>query len=147
MRTSLTADIDTRGARFGDQGDAASTAHMDDMEAAAGLVRKINFRSGQDVRAGEVLVELNADSDTALLQSLQAAAELSAKVLARDRQQFEAKAISQAQLEADEADVRVKRANVAQQQALVAKKTIRAPFAGRLGITTVNPGQYLNPRG
>ena len=111
----------------------------------AGLVRKINFKSGQDVKANEVLIEMNADSDIALLQSLQAAADLSAKVLARDRQQFDAKAISQAQLDADEADLRVKRASVLQQQALVAKKTIRAPFAGRLGITTVNPGQYLNP--
>jgi membrane fusion protein (multidrug efflux system) len=66
-------------------------------------------------------------------------------VLARDRQQFAVKAISQAQLDADQADLRVKRASAAQQAALVAKKTIRAPFGGRLGITTVNPGQYLNP--
>ena len=111
----------------------------------AGLVRRLHFRSGQDVKAGEILVELNADSDQALLQSLQAAADLAASVLARDRQQFEAKAVSQAQLDADAADLRVKRANVAQQAAVLAKKTIRAPFAGRLGITTVNPGQYLNP--
>jgi len=111
----------------------------------AGLARRIGFRSGQEVKAGAVLVELNADSDIAQLQSLQAAAALSASVLARDRQQFEAKAVSQAQVDADEADLRVKRANVAEQAALVAKKTIRAPFAGRLGITTVNPGQYLNP--
>ena len=111
----------------------------------AGLVRSLHFHSGQDVKAGELLVELNADSDIAQLQALQAAADLSASVLARDRQQFEVKAISQAQLDADQADLRVKRASVAQQAALVAKKTIRAPFSGRLGITTVNPGQYLNP--
>ena len=111
----------------------------------AGLVRSIHFHSGQDVKAGEVLVELNADSDKAQLAALQAAADLSASVLARDRQQFAVKAISQAQLDADQADLRVKRASAAQQAALVAKKTIRAPFAGRLGITTVNPGQYLNP--
>lgn len=111
----------------------------------AGLVRTIHFHSGQDVKAGEVLVELNADSDKAQLAALQAAADLSASVLVRDRQQFEVKAISQAQLDADQADLRVKRASAAQQAALVAKKTIRAPFAGRLGITAVNPGQYLNP--
>ena len=111
----------------------------------AGLVRSIHFHSGQDVKAGEVLVELNADSDKAQLAALQAAADLSASVLARDRQQFAVQAISQAQLDADQADLRVKRASAAQQAALVAKKTIRAPFAGRLGITTVNPGQYLNP--
>ncbi len=63
---------------------------------------------------------------------------------ARDKVQFEAQAISQAQLDADAADLKNKRAQAAAQAALVAKKILRAPFAGRLGITTVNPGQYLN---
>ena len=63
----------------------------------------------------------------------------------RDKAQFEAQAISQAQLDADAADLKNKRAQADAQAALVAKKTLRAPFAGRLGITTVNPGQYLNP--
>jgi membrane fusion protein (multidrug efflux system) len=111
----------------------------------AGLVRTINFKSGQEVKAGELLVQLNADSDIAQLQSLQAAADLSATVLARDKQQLDAQAISQAQVDNDMADLKSKRALVSQQAALVAKKTIRAPFAGKLGITTVNPGQYLNP--
>lgn len=111
----------------------------------SGLVRNVRFRSGQDVEQGQVLVELNADADVALLHSLQAMADLAASVLARDKLQFDAQAVSQAQLDADEADLRVKRANVAQQAALVAKLTIRAPFTGRLGITTVNPGQHLNP--
>jgi len=111
----------------------------------AGLVRSVNFKSGQEVRAGAVLVQLNADSDVAQLHSLQAASELSATVLKRDRAQLAAQAVSQAQVDNDEADVKSKRALVEQQAALVAKKTIRAPFSGRLGITTVNPGQYLNP--
>jgi membrane fusion protein (multidrug efflux system) len=111
----------------------------------AGLVRTINFKSGQEVKAGELLVQLNADSDIAQQQSLQAAADLAATVLARDKQQLDAQAISQAQVDNDAADLKSRRALVAQQAALVAKKTIRAPFAGRIGITTVNPGQYLNP--
>jgi len=53
--------------------------------------------------------------------------------------------VSQAQVDSDAADLKSKNALVAQQQALVAKKIITAPFAGRLGITTTNPGQYLNP--
>jgi len=48
-------------------------------------------------------------------------------------------------LDADAADLKIKQAQVAQQESLVSKKTIRAPFAGRLGISSVNPGQYLNP--
>ncbi|MGZ3254756.1 MAG: efflux RND transporter periplasmic adaptor subunit [Burkholderiaceae bacterium] len=111
----------------------------------AGLVRDVNFKSGQDVKKGDVLVQLNADSDIAQLHSLEAAAELSATVLARDRLQLEAQAISQAQVDNDVADLKSRKALVAQQVALVAKKTIIAPFSGRLGITTVNPGQYVNP--
>jgi membrane fusion protein (multidrug efflux system) len=111
----------------------------------SGLVRTLHFKSGDEVKAGQVLVHLNADSDIAQLGSLEAAAELAGTVYERDRKQFEVQAISQATLDADVADLKSKRAQVTQQAALVDKKTIRAPFAGRLGISTVNPGQYINP--
>jgi membrane fusion protein (multidrug efflux system) len=111
----------------------------------AGLVRDVAFNSGQEARAGQILVRLNADADVALLQSLQSAADLAQTVYQRDRAQYDIKAIAKAQLDADAADLKSKKAQVAQQAALVDKKTIRAPFAGRLGITTVNPGQYVNP--
>jgi membrane fusion protein (multidrug efflux system) len=110
----------------------------------AGLVRSVNFRSGEDAKEGQTLVQLNADTDVGTLRSLQAAADLAATVYARDKVQFDAQAISQAQLDADAADLRNKRAQAAAQAATVAKKSLRAPFAGRLGITTVNLGQYLN---
>jgi membrane fusion protein (multidrug efflux system) len=111
----------------------------------AGLVRDVNFKSGQDVKKGDVLVQMNADADIAQLHALEAAAELSATVLARDRLQLQAQAISQAQVDNDAADLKSRKALVAQQAAIVAKKTIIAPFSGQLGITAVNPGQYLNP--
>jgi len=111
----------------------------------AGMVRSVEFKSGQDVKAGQVLVQLNAASDIAQLHALQAAADLAASVLARDQRQLAAQTISQAQIDADKADLRNKKALVEQQQATLEKKTIRAPFAGRLGITAVNPGQYVNP--
>lgn len=126
-------------------GSVTAVRGVDITTEIAGLARSIEFKSGQDVKAGQVLVQLNADSDIAQLNSLQAAAELAASVLARDNAQFEVEAISKAQLDADAADLKSKRALVAQQQATIAKKTIRAPFAGKLGITTVQPGQYLNP--
>ncbi|WP_440026168.1 efflux RND transporter periplasmic adaptor subunit [Chromobacterium amazonense] len=118
---------------------------VDISSEVAGQVRSLHFKSGQDVKAGDVLVQLNADSDQAQLRSLQAAAELAATTLKRDRAQLAIEGVSQAQVDADIADLKSKTALVAQQAALVAKKTIRAPFSGRLGITTVNPGQYLNP--
>jgi len=118
---------------------------VDISSEVAGQVRKVNFKSGQEVKAGNVLVQLNADSDIAQLASLQAAADLAVITLKRDQAQLIAQGVSQAQVDGDAADLKSKNALVAQQQALVAKKTIRAPFAGRLGITTTNPGQYLNP--
>lgn len=111
----------------------------------SGLVREVKFKSGDDVEAGSVLVQLNADSDTAQLKALQTAVDLATTVLKRDQAQFAVQAISQAQLDNDKADVKNKMALVDQQAAIVAKKTIRAPFAGRLGISAINPGQYLNP--
>ncbi|PKN17427.1 MAG: efflux transporter periplasmic adaptor subunit [Deltaproteobacteria bacterium HGW-Deltaproteobacteria-6] len=110
----------------------------------SGLVRRIHFQPGQNIRAGELLVELNADSDVAQMHSLAAAAELAKIVYDRDVRQYAASAVSRAVLDADEADLKSKRALLAQQQALVAKKSIRAPFDGRLGISMVNLGQYLN---
>jgi membrane fusion protein (multidrug efflux system) len=126
-------------------GSVAPVRGVDVTTEIAGLVREIHFKSGQDVKKGDILVELNADSDKAQLASLQAAAELAATVLKRDKAQFDAQAIAQAQVDSDAADLKSKRALAAQQQANIDKKTIRAPFSGKLGITTVNPGQYLNP--
>ncbi|MHB8138380.1 MAG: efflux RND transporter periplasmic adaptor subunit [Smithellaceae bacterium] len=110
----------------------------------AGLVQSVNFKSGDNVKAGHLLVQLNADTDIAQLRTLTAARDLSKTVYERNKKQFLVQAVSRASLEADAADLKVKQAQVAQQEAQVIKKTIRAPFAGRLGISTVNPGQYLN---
>lgn len=111
----------------------------------AGLVREIHFKSGDEVKSGALLVQLNADSDLAQLAALKAAADLAQVTLTRDRVQLAAEAISQAQVDGDEADLKSKRAQAASQQASIDKKSIRAPFSGRLGITLINPGQYLNP--
>lgn len=131
--------------RLASVGTLVAVRGVDVTSEIAGLVRSVHFKSGQEVRAGQVLLQLNADADLAQLRALQAAAELAASVLARDRQQFAVQAISQAQIDSDLADVKSRQALAAQQAALVEKKTIRAPFAGKLGITAVNPGQYLNP--
>ncbi len=109
-----------------------------------GLVREIKFKSGQQVKQNEVLFNLNADSDIAQLHALQASAELAATVLKRDEAQLAVQGVSQAQVDADRADLKSKHAMVEQQSALVEKKTIRAPFSGRLGITAINRGQFVH---
>jgi len=111
----------------------------------AGLVRSVNFTSGDEIKAGKSLLQLVDDSDLASLHALQATAELSEITYKRDQAQYEGEAIAKSQLDTDLGNLKAARANVAQQAALVAKKSIRAPFDGRLGITTVNPGQYINP--
>ena len=110
----------------------------------SGLVRSVHFKSGDEVKAGQLLAQLNADPDIAQLHAMEAAADLAEITYERDKKQIEAQAISQSTLDSASADLKSKQAQVAQQAAVVAKKAIRAPFAGRLGISLVNPGQYLN---
>jgi membrane fusion protein (multidrug efflux system) len=109
----------------------------------AGLVKRVHFRSGQDVKPGALLVELDTDAERAELKALEAAAGLARTTLERDRAQLAAQALSQAVVDGDEADLKSKLALVEQQKALIARKAIRAPFGGRVGISAVNPGQYL----
>lgn len=108
-----------------------------------GIVDAIRFQSGADVAAGDVLLDLRKEDDTAKLQSLQATADGFAIVLKRDQGQLKINAVSQATVDSDLVNVRNALALVAQQQALVAQKTLKAPFAGRLGVRQVDVGQYL----
>jgi membrane fusion protein (multidrug efflux system) len=110
---------------------------------AAGMVDKIYIESGTEVPAGTVLLTLKANDDPARLAQLQAQAELAAITLKRDQEQLAAQAISQATVDADASNLKSARAQVAAQQALIEEKTVRAPFAGRLGIRQVDEGQYL----
>ena len=105
----------------------------------------VEFRSGEDVAPGKLLIQLNADAERANLRALEVAADLAQTVLERDRQQYAIEAVSKAVLDADEHDLQLKRRQVEQQAALVERKAVLAPFAGRLGISTIQPGQYINP--
>jgi membrane fusion protein, multidrug efflux system len=110
----------------------------------AGLVTGVNLQSGQDVTQGQVLVQLRDGDDVAQLQQLEAVAQLSQLTFERARQQLAAQAISKADYDTAAADLKAKQAAVAQQKVVVAKKQLRAPFAGRAGIITINPGDYLS---
>lgn len=143
--TAIKASVSEWQPQLTSVGTLAPVRGVDVTTEIAGLVREVRIKSGDEVKAGQVLFEMNADSDIAQQRALQAAADLSATTLKRDKLQYAAQAISQAQVDNDEADLKSRQALVAQQKALVDKKTIRAPFAGKLGITAVNPGQYLNP--
>jgi membrane fusion protein (multidrug efflux system) len=109
----------------------------------AGTVDAIEFTSGDYVKPGQMLLRLRSADDAAHLESLKAAAALAEITYTRDKAQFEAQAISQAVLDSDAANLRSAKAQVAEQQALLDKKFVRAPFAGQVGIRAVDLGQYL----
>jgi membrane fusion protein (multidrug efflux system) len=110
----------------------------------AGVVDSISFNSGDDVAEGAVLLKLRSDDDQAKLESLQATADLNQITLDRDQKQFKIQAVSQANLDTDVANLKNAKAQAAQQQAILDKKTLRAPFTGHLGIRAVDLGQFLS---
>lgn len=110
-----------------------------------GVVRAIRFDSGAKVRAGQVLVELDAAVERAQLASLKARLGLASTTAGRTRALTEKGALTKMQLDADEAQLKTTAADVAALEAQIERKVVRAPFAGRLGIRGVNLGQYLNP--
>jgi membrane fusion protein (multidrug efflux system) len=109
----------------------------------SGIVEKIHFQSGEDIKAGQILIELRKDTDNARLEALKATAELNAINLRRDQSQLKIRAASQATVDTDIANLRSANAQVVQQEAVIAQKTLLAPFAGRLGIRQIDLGQYI----
>jgi membrane fusion protein, multidrug efflux system len=109
----------------------------------AGIVEKIYFKQGDNVKVGTPLLQLRAYDEIAKLESLKASAQLARITYNRNQAQFSVNAISKQTLDIDKANLDVAIANVDQQQALVDKKLILAPFTGRLGIRLVDVGQYL----
>ncbi|MFT4046217.1 MAG: efflux RND transporter periplasmic adaptor subunit [Solimonas sp.] len=109
----------------------------------AGVIDEIRFQSGDEVKAGALLAQLRNADDVAKLDALKASADLAQTIADRDKAQLDAQAISRTTYDTSAANLKTARAQVAEQQALVDKKAIRAPFAGQLGIRAVDPGQYI----
>jgi len=109
----------------------------------AGTVSALHFQSGADVKQGDLLLELESADDVAHLAALKATAALAQITYDRDRALVKTNAVSQQTVDTDEGNLKNAKALVAQQQALVDYKFVRAPFAGRLGIRQVDLGQYL----
>lgn len=108
-----------------------------------GMVREIGFDSGTFVHKGDVLVKLDVSTEEAQLTATRAEADLAKANLSRARALRESRSNSPADLDAAEARARQSAATAAALQATIAKKTIRAPFDGRIGIRQVELGQVL----
>jgi len=112
---------------------------------AGGVVKSIEFEPGQPVKAGAVLVRLNTANELATLKSLEASARLAAVQRDRWRKLGQDKLVSQDEVEQRATAAATAQAQADAQRALIAQKTIRAPFDGILGIRQVNLGQFVNP--
>jgi membrane fusion protein, multidrug efflux system len=109
----------------------------------AGIVRQIAFESGNKVRAGDLLVRLDTTQEEAQLHQQEAQRDFASVTLKRDEGLLAKHAIAQSDYDNAEASFRQVQATVDQFNALIARKTLRAPFDGVAGIRQVNLGQYL----
>jgi len=109
----------------------------------AGTVVEIAFRSGREVQPGDLLVRLDTSIEEAQLAAAEANLELAELSLARARELRQARSNTQAALDSALATQKGAEAQVRNVEALIAKKTVRAPFEGRLGIRRVDLGQFI----
>jgi membrane fusion protein (multidrug efflux system) len=110
----------------------------------SGVVTKIFFENGAEVKAGDLLVELDTDTEQANLRSAEAEQQLASTVYERTRRLRENNTVPQSDLDAAESQLRKMSALVEQLKATIRKKQINAPFSGRLGIREVNLGQFVD---
>lgn len=110
----------------------------------SGTVREVKLVPGRIVDSGTVLVALDISVEQADLRAQEAQAALAQTSLARLERLRQHGAVSEEEVDRARAERDIVQAQIARTQAIIAKKTIRAPFRARVGIADVHPGQYLN---
>jgi membrane fusion protein, multidrug efflux system len=110
----------------------------------SGTVSRVNLTPGQIVEAATVLVALDVSVERAELEALEAQAALAQTILARQERLIAERASTQAAVDRARAERDVALAQIERVKAIIARKTIRAPFRARIGISDVHTGQYLN---
>lgn len=109
----------------------------------AGTVSEVALTPGRVVAAGTVLVALDVAVEQADLLAQQAQAQLAQTILDRNQQASDGNAVSQVEVDRARAERDVALAQVERTKAIIARKTIRAPFPARVGMSDVHKGQYL----
>lgn len=141
--SSATATTNSRIPFLESTGSVVAVQEVVVTSEVAGPVESINFQSGQNVEAGTLLVKLDTAVDQAELKGLIASGKLAEANFKRDKQLIERKAVSSLNYETSVAGLRNAEASIESQKATISKKSIRAPFSGKLGIRQVNLGEYL----
>jgi membrane fusion protein, multidrug efflux system len=110
----------------------------------AGTVHEVRLTPGRIVEPGELLVALDVSVEQAELEAQKAQAALAQTTLDRMESLSKSQAVAQEEVDQARASRDVAQAQIARTKAIIARKTIRAPFRVRVGIADVHPGQYLN---
>ncbi|MEO1888815.1 MAG: efflux RND transporter periplasmic adaptor subunit [Cycloclasticus sp.] len=110
----------------------------------AGIVSVLHVESGESVNKGDLIIELDTSSDRARLGGLVASKKLAHIKLDRLAKLIKPKAVSQSSYDEASAELDIAKAVVLEQQSIINKKKIRAPFTGKLGLRQVSLGQYLD---
>ncbi len=109
-----------------------------------GTVREIKFVGGTEVKAGDVLVQFDDQIERAELHEAEVALDWARLTLTRSKELNKTRNISQSELDNAENEVKRTQARLEYFRALIAKKTLRAPFDGSLGIRQISVGEFLN---
>jgi membrane fusion protein (multidrug efflux system) len=141
--TTVMAKRDTWPSTLNVIGTAAAIQGVTVSADLPGAVAKINFESGQSVHAGDVLVELDTREERAQLAAAESDRDLANINYDREQQLVKEGVVARTEFDNAEAQQKSTGAKVGEIKATIARKTIRAPFSGILGIRQINLGQYL----
>ncbi|HWK75937.1 MAG TPA: efflux RND transporter periplasmic adaptor subunit [Povalibacter sp.] len=126
-------------------GTARANEALDVTAKVSNRVVAIHFREGQQVKAGDVLVELDSQQVRANLAEAEAALADSRSQYDRSRELYATKALSEAQMDQLQASLKMNEARVAGARSQLNDTIIRAPFSGRVGLRNVSVGSYVSP--
>ena len=143
--SSAAAELESWRPSISAVGGLSSTQGILVTPEVSGVVKELVFESGQVVAKGQLLLRLDDAVDRAALQVLMAEARLAEVQFQRATELLPKRALSQSEFDASKAAADAARARVAQQEAIIERKSVRAPFAGSLGIRQVDAGQYIEP--
>jgi membrane fusion protein (multidrug efflux system) len=140
-----TASLENWGETLSAVGTIQSVRGVELTSESSGEITRILFESGDRVEAGQLLVVLNDEVERASRLNQAAALELAEILHERDQKLVERNSIPQTQYDRSRADLESARAQLAETEARLSNKRIEAPFAGTIGISRVDVGDYVSP--
>jgi membrane fusion protein (multidrug efflux system) len=142
--STVVAEADRWDRRVESVGSFRAVQGADLSTEESGVITKIHFANGAEVKEDDLLLELDTETEQANLRSAEAEQDLARTVYERTKRLRQNNTVPQSDLDAAESQLRKMTALVEQLKATIRKKQLNAPFSGRLGIREVNLGQFVN---